>query len=428
MKYFLPDWEDRLDPKFDFETDEYSRDRAEAYESDVYAHQVFKDPPCDGILISLATFQGGKLPLEKDGLEVNLRGRKTIKGYLKLHKISKPLEVMGDCGAFEYVNEDKPPKHFGTARVAKLYQQLKFDYGVSVDHMVVDFVYKDNGKSKLKKIKLTQEEKEARRKLSIYNADRFINYHREKNLSFVPIGAAQGLNPSTYADSVNRLIEMGYAYIGIGTLIPKTDEEIIDILKQVNVVKNKLSFKQQKNLKLHLLGVVRPKKLKEFVSLGVTSLDSASFLRKAWLRSGQNYLAHDGQWYSAIRVPYSDNENLVANAEKDGITLDKLKQMEKKCLDSLQQYEDKNTTVRRVVNALINYDQLLLRDFDGNHHKDKYEKTLRERPWEKCKCEMCKTLGIHVVVFRGCNRNKRRGFHNVYVLYNEMINGKAKTN
>jgi hypothetical protein len=41
MKYFIPDWEDRLDPKFDFATDLYSRERAEAYDTDVYAHQVF---------------------------------------------------------------------------------------------------------------------------------------------------------------------------------------------------------------------------------------------------------------------------------------------------------------------------------------------------------------------------------------------------
>ena len=35
----------------------------------------------------------------------------------------------------------------------------------------------------------------------------------------------------------------------------------------------------------------------------------------------------------------------------------------------------------------------------------------------KCPCEVCKAAGVEVVIFRGNNRNRRRGFHNTYVFY-----------
>jgi len=44
-------------------------------------------------------------------------------------------------------------------------------------------------------------------------------------------------------------------------------------------------------------------------------------------------------------------------------------------------------------------------------------RTLEDRPWEKCPCDICKRWGIEIVIFRGNNRNRRRGFHNTYVFY-----------
>jgi hypothetical protein len=421
MKYFIPDWEDRLDPKFDFATDLYSRERAEAYDTDVYAHQVFRKAPYDGVLVSLATFDGGKLPLQKlrhGGFD--LRGRRTIRGYLRLRR---PLEVMGDCGAFTYVNDDRPPKKYSTQRVANIYDKLRFDYGVSVDHMTVDFVVRRSKRGKLRKIKLAREEQEERRQLSVRNAEALLKYWRQKHYRFIPVGAAQGMSPKTYADSVDQLLQMGYRYIGLGTLIPRGDAEIISILEAVKELVDKLPAPERRELKLHLFGILRPKKLREFEKLGVASLDSASYLRKAWLRSGQNYLTRDGRWYSAIRVPYSANPRLLENAKQAGISEDRLKQMECDCLESLAKFERRRVGITSVVKTLLKYDELLLRDFDGNDHQQKYEATLRARPWEQCKCEICRELGIHVVIFRGCNRNKRRGFHNTKMFYDHILHG-----
>jgi hypothetical protein len=45
------------------------------------------------------------------------------------------------------------------------------------------------------------------------------------------------------------------------------------------------------------------------------------------------------------------------------------------------------------------------------------QRTLKERPWQACGCAICASIGIQVVIFRGNNRNRRRGFHNTYVFY-----------
>ncbi|MGB9693373.1 MAG: hypothetical protein ACPLYF_00855, partial [Fervidobacterium sp.] len=41
-------------------------------------------------------------------------------------------------------------------------------------------------------------------------------------------------------------------------------------------------------------------------------------------------------------------------------------------------------------------------------------RTLNDKPWKKCDCPICTEIGLHVCIFRGCERNMRRGFHNVY--------------
>ena len=39
----------------------------------------------------------------------------------------------------------------------------------------------------------------------------------------------------------------------------------------------------------------------------------------------------------------------------------------------------------------------------------------RRAPWKRCDCAVCRDAGIQVIIFRGTERNKRRGFHNLHV-------------
>jgi len=175
---------------------------------------------------------------------------------------------------------------------------------------------------------------------------------------------------------------------------------------------------------LHLFGVLRPAYLSNFEKLGVTSFDSASFLRKAWLKSAQNYLSPNGKWYSAIRVPQSNNPRLIKNADLNGYSFEDLKRMEIDALNTLIQYDNGKVTLDQALKTVLEYDNLLLRGTsDLKDLSDRYFQTLLDKPWKSCKCDICKELGIQIIIFRGCNRNKRRGFHNIWT-FRQIHNSK----
>ena len=97
MKYFLPDWDDRVDPGFDFKTDKPTLVRTPR--DDKYAHELFDEKVYDGILVSrMALGEKGKKREEAE--KIGLRN------YLRL---PAEYELMGDCGAFGYINEERPP-------------------------------------------------------------------------------------------------------------------------------------------------------------------------------------------------------------------------------------------------------------------------------------------------------------------------------
>lgn len=56
-----------------------------------------------------------------------------------------------------------------------------------------------------------------------------------------------------------------------------------------------------------------------------------------------------------------------------------------------------------------------------------YAELLRERPWRECTCPICEAHGIEVAIWRGNNRNRRRGFHNIYRFYLEFDKALPKT-
>ncbi|MBZ6495807.1 queuine tRNA-ribosyltransferase tRNA-guanine transglycosylase [Natrinema longum] len=51
---------------------------------------------------------------------------------------------------------------------------------------------------------------------------------------------------------------------------------------------------------------------------------------------------------------------------------------------------------------------------------EEYQRTLQNRPWEKCDCSICTENSIEVCIFRGNDRNRRRGFHNTRRFYDEF--------
>jgi len=56
-----------------------------------------------------------------------------------------------------------------------------------------------------------------------------------------------------------------------------------------------------------------------------------------------------------------------------------------------------------------------------------YQETLANEPWKRCGCPICEEHGVEVCIFRGNDRNRRRGFHNTDRFYDEFDDALPKT-
>jgi predicted nucleic acid-binding protein len=442
MRYFIPEWDDLVNPRYDFLTDTHPPDTGDAYKYAAYAHELYENPPYDGILISKVIVEAKK-------------GKKAILEKLGVHRylrVPREFPIMGDCGAFGYITEAVPP--YETNEILDYYQRLDFDYGVSIDHLIVLGVLKktcyhlitadgqegeiseetcrdllakgeaveiESGKMqkelfdrrpRIRKTEVIDEAEKIRRyEITVNNARDFIQKHREKNYRFTPIGAAQGWSPDSYADAVSAYQEMGYDYIALGGLVRSRTPEILAVLEAVHRV-------LKPEIGLHLFGVARPEGLAEMQRLGVTSIDSASFLRRAWLGANSNYFAPDKR-YAAIRIPQAEKSPKAKSIVRSGrATQEEITALEGKCLNLVRAYDRGEADIREVMEAVMTYDHLM----EGN--RDSHEKlihnTLEDKPWKHCPCKICRDAGVEVIIFRGNNRNRRRGFHNTHVFYEQF--------
>jgi hypothetical protein len=96
-----------VDPSYDFDRESSSLDRVRQRD-DRYAHEVIAPAPYDGMLLSKALVdgRGSKYTLAQRHRLYRLGVRR----FFRLDQVEGPaLTTMGDCGAFNYVREEKPP-------------------------------------------------------------------------------------------------------------------------------------------------------------------------------------------------------------------------------------------------------------------------------------------------------------------------------
>jgi hypothetical protein len=107
VDFFFPDSQDQIDPSFDFERESSSPDRVRQRD-DRYAHETISPAPYTGILLSKALVDG---PGSKYTFAQRHRlYRLGVRRFFRLDECDgPPLATLGDCGAFNYVREEKPP-------------------------------------------------------------------------------------------------------------------------------------------------------------------------------------------------------------------------------------------------------------------------------------------------------------------------------
>lgn len=257
--------------------------------------------------------------------------------------------------------------------------------------------------------------KEIRRRLllTLWNGRAFLRGHRKNGHRAIPIGAVQGWHGTVFAFAMRQFVRMGYRHLAIGGLAMARNEDILEVLRGIQpVIANR-------NLELHLFGVGRLELAESMITLGVTSFDSTGPLRKAWLNATANYFTPGGTAYAALRVPDPKTSPKAKKAIRpdDGITFEALKALEAKALSALRAFASHEATVEETLEAVMSYDDLL---GEGRKFRELFRRTLEDRPWEDCPCAICRQIGIDVVIFRGNDRNRRRGFHNTWVFYRDL--------
>ena len=398
MKFYFPDSQDLVDPSFDFVTEKRSETRIRQRD-DLYAHEVFKKPPYDGMLVSKAIVEGTGSSTGRYTL--GQQRRFAVEGVKEFLRIPRGMKVMGDCGAFTYAKEPVPP--VSPEEVLRFYEDAGFDYGASIDHII--FQYKPNWDHSLPGIDRVPEECIERQELTLELARAFLKLCRKEKVRFEPIGIVQGWSPKSYSRAFSALQKMGYRYIALGGLVPLKSSEIVEILERI-------SPKLKPSTKLHLFGVSRLDHVKEFAKLGVVSFDSTSPLTQAFKEDRDNYYGAKRR-YAAIRVPQVDVNIKLKNRILSGeVKQTDAFRLEGECLDALQKFDRRRYRRNELLELLLEYQQLF---GSTRNYAAEYEEVLRDRPWNDCRCAVCKELGINVVIFRGAERNRRRGFHNVYV-------------
>lgn len=406
MKFYFPDSQDLVDPTFDFITETRSPERVRQRD-DRYAHEIFKNPPYDGMLVSKAVVDG--VGGSSGRYTMGQRRRFYFEGARKFLRLQKfpEIKIMGDNGAFTYVNEEIPP--VSVDEVINFYDECRFDTGFSVDHMILGYDAKYDDKTL---IDIVPVEFQSRQEITFELGAEFLKQCNSRKVCFEPIGVAQGWSPKSYANAVKKMQSIGYSYIALGGMVALKTEDILACLSAISEIR-------KPETRLHILGASRIDSLEEFASKGVFSFDSTSPLRQAFKEDLDNYYGKQEK-YSAIRIPQVGiNRSLQKLIQSGEVKQEEARRLELACLEAVIAFDKGRAKRGDVVRLLKEYQDLYGSRRD---YSDRYDKLLTDKPWKDCPCPVCQTLGIHVVIFRGAERNRRRGFHNLYTTYKQIQN------
>ncbi|MBS1868301.1 MAG: queuine/other tRNA-ribosyltransferase [Actinobacteria bacterium] len=402
MDFYFPDSQDQVDPCFDFVNDEH-RPFHVRQRDDRYAHEIHDEPPYDGILISKTMVDGYGTGGRYTAAQ---RHRLYRLGVREFFRLPAGMKVIGDCGAFSYVAEEEPP--VTVSEVIDFYETLGVDEGISVDHAILGY-----NEACDRNDEPTPEDWIDRQAITLERAADFFAEHRERNCSFTPMGAAQGWSPCSYADSVQHLQELGYRRIALGGMVPLKSIEIIACLAKIDEIRDP-------EVSLHLLGISRPEHYATFHKHGVRSLDSTSPFRQAFKDDKDNYYTSSRN-FVALRIPPSDsNARLQGRIRAGKLDQATVRAAEDEALRAVRAYDAGTGSLLEAVDALRAYE--ILHDTKGRDRSATYRDFLEVKPWAKCPCAICREWGVEVAMFRGTERNKRRGMHNLWV-FNQKLQG-----
>ncbi len=416
MKFVFADSMDYVDPNFDFIKDQTAATRR-PYWDDQYPHEILGYAPYDGVLVSRAIVGDHRFPGKYTEAQSMRFRRVGARKFLRLEGPEQAnMMLMGDCGAFSYSAMESPP--YTPEDTVEFYADGGFTHGCSIDHIIFELDPSATGSDG------GSETARLRFDITLELAEKFLRASRELGNGFTPMGVVQGWSPDSMAEAAHRLLAMGYRYLAIGGLVPLKTEAIHQAVEAVDAV-----VRCRPNARMHLLGFAKADDIGQFSRYRVASFDTTSPLIRAFKDARRNYYLRNGKgamsYYTAIRIPQAYENNTLKQQIKSGrLRQETLAGMEAKALSALRDYSEGRAVLDSALDAIIDYsrpvhwsprleEQILDRHMDTL--RKQYRHTLEARPWEHCRCSVCANSGVEVIVFRGSNRNKRRGIHNMGV-------------
>jgi hypothetical protein len=415
VKFIYADSLDFIDPRYDFATDRNGPGR-QLYWDDQYPHEFLKTPPYDGILVSRGIVGDHRFAGRYTAGQAMRFRRVGARKFLRFEGSalsSKP--IYGDCGAFSYVHETKPP--YSSQEILDFYTDGGFTHGCSVDHVIFDFDRDAKG--------LDGGSEDARRRfeITLENANDFRVLSR-RFPAFTPLGVVQGWSPESKAVAAGMLEAMGYDYLAIGGMVPLN-------AKSIHLCLEAIRKKIKPGTRLHLLGFAKAEQIAEFTRYGIESFDSTSPLLRAFKDARANYyvLKPDRtlDYYAAIRIPQSTENPRLQRAAKEGrYRQEDLVQLETNALAAVRALDKGKGSIDHALECTVAYNKVFIADPEKSAEQNEralestrasLERTLTDQPWKNCDCRVCESASVEVMIFRSSNRNKRRGFHNLGVYY-----------
>lgn len=431
MRFYIPEWDDLVDPRYNFVDESNSKSHDPLKRKNVYMWEIFDESsvPFDGVLVSLMTIIG-------NGVKCN--EIKELGGLHRYLRLPESYPILADCGAWGYIEKEDPL--FGATEIFEYYRELGVQEVVTVDHLVLPRV-KVKGK-------MVPVDVQKRMDVTFRNGIEGYGYWSENHRDdFDLLVSVQGLEPSDYVRMFSRYLEHGVTSFAFGGLAKKSTKTIVEMIESLN------SFLEEESPdvdRIHFFGLGRSSLFPYFQEVerhGVeVSFDTSSWLRQAWL-GGSYFLVEEGKLkkYSALRVPFTESRRssfkgkrrLTESADKE-----RLGRLERDTMKLLRAFDEEHSLLDDALSALYEYDKWVLHELK-NAYRENYEegsedrisrlenlyskleegysRTLKSRPWKRCDCPICQDHGIEVAIFRGNDRNRRRGFHNTYIMYQKVM-------
>lgn len=430
MKFLYSDTQDYVNPHYDFMNDCHEAGH-QRYWDDKYAHEMVVPEPYDGLLMSMSSIRQIKgISSSKVHYSTAEEQRLLRDGARKFLRYDQPQHMdkmmMGDCGAFAYATLPTPA--YTPQEVIDFYIDAEFSHGCSPDHIIFDCDTNNPTANDL--IAADKSNILDRYNITLHNAEAFLNINHQEGKPFEAIAPIQGWSPQSMAAAAVDLEKMGYEYLAVGGLVPLN-------MPTIHAVLTAIRSQIKSETKIHLLGFAKANYIQDFTHYGITSFDSTSPLIKAFKDNKNNYFMPDGQggvkFYTAIRIPQAiENYRLMQGIKMGILSTDLLIRKERLALDTIRAFDKGAVSVEETLDIITDYHSyLLLESHDGHTVQQLRElektrmlmrKTLEDKPWQSCGCSICQECGIEVIIFRGSNRNKRRGFHNLSIYHTYVQN------